>query len=240
MADPIGPKFFQAIVEMSYGGATVESKGMVSERGVTRMHIPEGLPKEFKLEHPVEVKVDFLICKGLIMKQTIEYGVFYEVQFLDLQDSQRSYIKQRIENDGVNPGWQRKFPRIPVAGLNEADLPLPNLCMVRFVGQEVFVNVMNFTLGGIRIETMGDSLAELRVGARIQFDLMTTTGEVLRNMSGEVRNISLNENALKQGKTVTRSFGLKLVDLDQNNERRYRHLIRDYCLAIQKRLNEKA
>lgn len=238
MVDPKSPKFFQAEVQMEFEGATIEARGMVSERGVTRMFLTSGLPPEFKFERPVSVKIDFLSCKGLLIRQTIEHGAFYEIQFLDLKDAQRDYIRQRMETDGISPGWQRKFPRIPVTAMNDPNLPVPNLCMVRFAGQEVFLNVMNFTLGGLRIETMGDALSGLRVGAHIQFDLMTTTGELLHNMTAEVRNISMNEQMGKEGKIVTRSFGLRLVDLDPVIERRYKSLIKDYCLALQKKLNE--
>jgi hypothetical protein len=239
MADPANPKFFQANVEMECNGARCEARGMISERGVTRIYLSNGPPKEFRFDMPINVKVDFLNCQGILMKQIVEHGIFYEVQFLNLKEAQLDYIRQRVESDGINPGWQRKFPRISVVGMNETDLPVPNLCMVRFVGQEVFVNVMNFTLGGLRIETMGDALGELRVGARIQFDLMTTMGDVLRNMPGEVRNISFNEQNTKEGKVITRSFGIKLLDVDPVNEKRYKGMIKDYCLALQKKLNEK-
>jgi hypothetical protein len=111
--------------------------------------------------------------------------------------------------------------------------------MVRFVGQEHFVNVMNFTLGGLRIETMGDTLAELRVGAHLSFDLITTNGEVFANLSAEVRNIAVHERENPDGtKSSTRSFGLRFKEMDPVNDRKYRNLIREYCLILQKRFSQ--
>ena len=110
--------------------------------------------------------------------------------------------------------------------------------MVRFVGQEIFVNVLNFTLGGIRIETIGDHLGEIRVGAVLSFDLLTSTGEIMANLTAEVRNIAAHESNEDGSRRVSRSFGLRFTNMDPVNERKYRTLIRDYCLVLQKRLLE--
>lgn len=236
MADPVGAKFFQANVELENKGVKIEARGLVSERGVTRLFFTKELPPEFQGgQQPVKVKIDFLNCRGVLLKQIVASGTYYEVEFVALKDAERDYLRQRLAHEGISPGWQRQFPRIPVGGMGESDLPVPHLAVVHFVGQEIFVSVRNFTVGGIRVETMGDDLGELRVGSRIILDLMNTTGELLNGITAEVKNISVDDRKTPEGRKFTRSFGLKLVDLDPVRERRYREWIRDYCLTLKKK-----
>jgi hypothetical protein len=239
--DPIQPKFVSASFEIEHEGNTLELTGLVSVAGITKIHVHSGLAPEWKslLGSTVTVRLGGIYFKGTFLHQQVEHGTFYEVKFEELDDTIRKYLEQRIETEGVSPGWKRKYPRIPVKGYDDPDLPVPNLCMVRFVGQEIFVNVMNFTLGGIRIETLGDSLGELRVGSLLHFDLITSSSEILSNLSGEVRNIAVHDRNLPEGRSVTRSFGIKFVEMDPVNEKKYRNLIRTYCELLKKKLNEK-
>jgi hypothetical protein len=117
----------------------------------------------------------------------------------------------------------------------DPNLPVPSICMVHFLGKEVFVNVVNFTLGGLRFETTADELKELRVGSTVQFDLGTSTGGVMPNLTGEIRNVAEQE---LQGGLKTRAFGLRIINWDPVNERKYKELIKDYCLAMQKNFTE--
>lgn len=237
--DPIYPKFFQTSFDIEHGGEILSLRGLVSTTGVTKIFLTAGLPPYWKniLGTTVNVRLEKFELKGVLLQQLVEHGTFFEIKFRELSDPMRSYIEQRLQADGISPGWKRQFPRIPVKGMDDPELPMPNVCMVRFVGQEIFVNVMNFTLGGIRIETLGDSLGELRVGSVLHFDLITTTGEIMANLSAEVRNIAVHDHKNADGPALTRSFGLRFVNLDPVNERKYRQLIRDYCTVLQKRLN---
>lgn len=239
--DPNQPKFIAAGFVIEQGGNTLELKGLVSPTGITKIHLQTGLPPQWKaqLGQTVNVRFDTLTIPGTFLHQQIEHGVIYEIKFTDLDEHHRKYIEQRIEAEGVAPGWKRKYPRIPVKGYDDPELPVPNLCMVRFVGQEIFVNVMNFTIGGLRIETLGDNLAELRVGSVLHFDLITSTSDIFANLSGEVRNIAVHDSNSPEGiRTVTRSFGLRFIDMDPVNEKKYRNLIRNYCEILKKRLTE--
>ncbi|MGZ3706983.1 MAG: PilZ domain-containing protein [Bdellovibrionota bacterium] len=236
--DPIQPKFFQTAFDIECDGATLNLRGLVSPAGITKIYLTSGLPDFWKLRigNDVNVRLGTAEIPGVLLQQYVEHGTFYEIKFRELSLPVLGYLEQRMKAEGVSPGWQRKYPRIPVKGFEDPELPVPNLCMVRFVGQEIFVNVMNFTLGGLRIETLGDSLGELRVGAVLHFDLITSTGDILANLSGEVRNIAVHDHRTPEGSSLTRSFGMRFVDMDPVNERKYRTLIRDYCMILQKRL----
>ena len=235
--DPIHPKFFQSAFDIEYSGQVLNMRGLISTSGITKIFLTE-LPASWKaaVGEAVTVRLDKIDIGGVLLLQHVEHGTFYEIKFRALPEPVLAYLEQRIKTDGIPPGWQRKYPRIPVKGYEDPELPVPNLCMVRFVGQEVFVNVMNFTLGGVRIETLGDNLGEIHVGAILHFDLITTPGEILANLCGEVRNIAVHDYRANDGTTrLTRSFGLRFIDMDPVNERKYRSLIRDYCIILQKR-----
>lgn len=238
--DPIYPKFFQTSFAIEFHGNTLNLRGLVSPTGVTKIFLSNGLPDFWKkaIGETVTVHLEKMKLKGVLLQQYVEHGTFYEIKFRDLAEPLQAYLEHRLLNEGVSPGWKRKFPRIPVKGYEDPELPVPNLCMVRFVGQELFVNVMNFTLGGLRIETLGDALAEIRVGSQLHFDLITSTGEILANLSAEVRNIAVHDHPGAEGPSLTRSFGLKFLEMDPVNERKYRTLIRDYCIILQKRLTK--
>lgn len=238
--DPNQPKFVSTALALEHEGDVLEVKGLVSPTGVTKIYLPKELPPHWKaaIGSRVNVRLDGLVLAGVFLQQQVEHGVIYEVKFTNLEEPILLYLDQRIKSEGISPGWKRKYPRIPVKGYDDPELPVPNLCMVRFVGQEIFVNVENFTLGGIRIETLGDSLAEIRVGATLHFDLITSTSEIFANLSGEVRNIAVHDHETPEGRTFTRSFGMRFVNMDPVNDRKYRQLIRTYCEVLKKRFTE--
>ncbi len=239
--DPNQPKFVASSFMMEHDGNTLELKGLISPAGITKIHLSSDLPPPWRaaLGKKVSVRFDSVVLPGTFLHQQIEHGVFYEIKFSDLDEHLLKYLEQRIRADGISPGWKRKYPRIPVKGYDDPELPVPNLCMVRFVGQEIFVNVMNFTIGGLRIETLGDNLAELRVGSVLHFDLITSTSDIFADRSGEVRNIAVHDSNTPEGRSLTRSFGIRFIDMDPVNEKKYRNLIRAYCEVLKKRLTEK-
>lgn len=236
--DPVNAKFYHSEIEIEFAGETLQLRGLVSEQGVTKIFLNRGLPESWRsaFGHELKIKVERLELTGVLLQQFVEHGSFFEIRFRNLTEPDRQVIRQRIQSEGISPGWRRAFPRIPVYPGLDTSLPVANLCMVRFVGQEVFVNVLNFTLGGIRIETMGDNLSELRVGSLISFDLITSEGEILANLNAEVRSLATHDNQRETGPTITRSFGLQFKAMDPVNEKKYRRLIRDYCLAIKQQV----
>jgi hypothetical protein len=234
--DPVKAKFYQASFEIETGGQTLALKGLVSEHGVTKIYLAS-VPAfwEAQVGHNVKLYLDQMVISAVLLRQFVEHGSFFELRFRELHEAHRNYIRQRVLAEGISPGWHRQFPRIPVNEAVDPNLPVPSICMVHFLGKEVFVNVVNFTLGGLRFETTADELKELRVGSTVQFDLGTSTGGVMPNLTGEIRNVAEQE---LQGGLKTRAFGLRIINWDPVNERKYKELIKDYCLAMQKNFTE--
>ena len=238
--DPVKAKFYLASFELRCEKNSLVLRGLVSPTGITKVHFPTRVDSiwEALIGSKVEVILDGFLAVGYLVRQSVEHGSFHEIRFKDPPDDLKNYILQKTISEGVDPGWQRKFPRIPIMDGDENDLPIPNLCVVRFIGQEIFVNVMNFTLGGIRIRTLTNVLSELRVGSMVHFDLIASNGTVMPNICGEVKNIALHQSEEVGNNTITRSFGLEFKDLDPVNERRYKALIKEYCLVLQKKLSQ--
>lgn len=233
--DPIKAKFYHASIEIEKDGYSLSVKGLVSPSGATKIHFPTSADPFWltQVGQVVQVQIDGFWLKAVLLQQFIEHGSFYELRFKDLIQPLRDYFWQRISSEGISPGWQRKFPRIPVGNNLDPDLPIPNLCIVRFVGKEIFVNVVNFTLGGIRVQTLTDVLAEVRVGTVLHFDLMASNGLLMPDLSAEIKNLSAHEG---ENGAVTRSFGLEFREMDPVNEKKYKDLIKEYCLVLQKKL----
>jgi hypothetical protein len=89
----------------------------------------------------------------------------------------------------------------------------------------------------LRVETVGDDLQSVRVGALLHFDLVASNGTVMPGLEAEVRNMAVHEHEKDGRITCTRSFGLRFAEMSQSNRERYFGLIREYCLALQKKLN---
>lgn len=236
--DPVKAKFFQAKFEIESHGSTLELRGLVSDSGITKIFAGTSLPDFWRniIGKAVTVKLDTLVLPGILIQQFTDQGSFLEIRFRGVDQNMKNFLRARMATEGIAPGWQREFPRIAIGSPHDPDLPVPNLCMVRFEGEEIFANVLNFTVGGLRIETTATNLGALRVGAVIQFDLLTSNGEILANLSAEIRNFSDHEHT---GQSATRSFGLRFVNWNSENQRKYRQLIKDYCLLLQKKLGEK-
>ncbi len=234
--DPIKAKFYQASFKIRSGNEAMDLKGLVSEWGVTKIPVPSILPDFWRKQvgKSITMEMDGVVLSAVLLQQYVENGTFFEIRFRELTENHRNYIRQRVSLEGISPGWERKFPRIPVPHFNDPDLPVPSLCVVRFVGEEVFVTVKNFTLGGLRIETLGNELTELKVGSVLYFDLVTSHGLTMTNLSAEVKNVHTKE----QSETTIRSFGLKLVNMGAENKQKYYDLIKDYCVVLRKRFTE--
>lgn len=232
--DPIKPKFFQCDFDLFFLSENIKFRGLVSEQGITKVYIPKDLPAVWQdaVGQAVCARIDGIDFPAVLMQQFIEHGTYFEVRFRNLDENQKKFLRQRISTEGISPSWQRQFPRIPVQKSEDPDLPVPNLCIVRFAGQELFVKVIDFTIGGLRIETIGHHLREVRPGAILHFDIATNTGVVLAGLTGEVRNVADHTHP---DKTVSRSLGIKLVELDPTNKRKYKELIRDYCLVMKQK-----
>ena len=228
-------KFFPADFTLEFEGSAIPLRGLLSESGITRVVPVAGLPNNWKNAYgkPCKVSLDKLQVEGVLIQHFDSGGACSLIHFTNLDDSQRSWIQRLVVSGGVFPGWQRKLPRISVE-TKDSELPMPSLCTVRFAGSEIYVEVLNFTLTGLRIKAVGSQMAEARVGMRIQMDLITNRGGTITNFSVEIMNISVHDWVGGEQDSPLRYFGLKITDMSAEGKKTYKELIRDYCLAVKK------
>lgn len=220
----------------------MEVEAYVSEGGATRLFMEEQIPFFLTeaLGQPVEAVVLGMEIPAVLVLEGLKNGTFFGLKFLEMDAETKSFLASEIGGRGEVPPWVRRSPRIPVSP-NEVDYPVPNLGVIRTLGKEHFVNVVNFSPEGVRFETYGDSLSHLKVGSQIGFDLVSNRGEVLSGFHGVIQNLfsSLGEGELAE-KGTRRAFGVKFSDVPEATESRYRDLIRDYCLVFKKKAESKS
>ncbi len=234
-------KFLRTKLKLTFDGLAMDVDGFVTDSGATRLFMEENIPFYLvdALGKEVTVKVCGVECSAILVLETLRNGAFYGIKFVSVSDHARRHLQEEIEQKGEVPPWTRKYPRILVDE-SQTDLPVPNLGVVTADrGKQEFVNVVNFSLEGIRFETYGETLSEMRVGNQFSFDLMTNRGETLKGFRGEVLNLFEGGKVSLQGVPVRRAMGVKFLSVSPESEKRYMELIRDYCLAFKKKFDPK-
>ncbi|HEY8278338.1 MAG TPA: PilZ domain-containing protein [Bdellovibrionota bacterium] len=239
MSETNKAKFLSTGFQLESEGHTFDLKGLASDSGITKVQVVSRPPPHIDevFGKKVTVHLGRLSLKATIVRHYAESGSFFEIRFEDVQESQKAFLRQLTESEGVHPGWARKYPRIPVKDSGETGLPVVNLCLMRFLGHEYFVPVVNFSLGGVRIEIEGeDVLKEVRVGKVVHFDLLTNSGDVLPSFTGEVRNITVKETLENGTKVVSKSFGISFQPIKGTLRDRFYELIRGFCQELIKQI----
>jgi len=232
------PKFFQSDFQLEFKDISLGLNGLVSASGITRIFLPEMMQDvlEGVVGEHVRVRLDGKETEAVLSQQLVADGAFYELRFRSAPEALARYIEGRAKIDGASPGWERKFPRIPVVEGKDDGLPRPNLCMLRFGGQEHIANIRDFTLGGLRVEAPAAQLSSLRAGSLLELDLVTTAGDLILNISCEVRYIAIQERPGEGELAPMRAVGLRFIEMETAADRKYKSLIQEYCVALRKRL----
>lgn len=234
-------KFLRTKLKITYDGLAMDIDGFVTDSGATRLFMEESIPFYLvdALGKEITVKVAGIECRAILVLETLRNGAFYGIKFVEIAESDRASLKNEIDMKGEVPPWTRKYPRIQVDEA-QTDLPVPNLgVIVGSNGKEDFVNVVNFSLEGIRFETYGELLSGFRVGHQFNFDLITNRGEFLKGFRAEVLNLFESGKVSAPGAPVRRAIGVKFLSVPAESEKKYIELIRDYCLAFKKKFDPK-
>lgn len=234
-------KFLLTTFQLTYEGMAFDLKGLASEVGITKIQVLSRPPPHIEevLGKTALVQLGSLAIKAVLVKHFADASSFYEVRFLSMHDAQKAFLLDLLETDGVAPGWMRKHPRIPVKQSEETGLPTVTSCMMRFLGREEFVRVVNFSVGGVRIQVDGtDAWKDARVGMTVHFDLLTNSGEVMPNFSGEIRNISLIESNESGEIKASQTIGISFTNMDGKLKHRLYDVIRIFCQEVLKRIRD--
>jgi hypothetical protein len=237
MAETNKAKFLSTTFQLKHGEMSFELKGLASEVGITKIHVVSRPPPHVEevLEKPAVVQLGSLSLKAVLVKNFAEGGSIYEVRFAGMHDTQKAFLRNLLATQGVHPGWVRKHPRIPVKESETTGLPTVNACVLRFMGQEHFLPVINFSIGGVRVQLdQSEAWKEARVGMTLHFDLLTNDGEVLPRFSGEIRNISMLEPAESGDIHPVKTLGIGFSSMDGKLRNKFYEVIRHFCREAMK------
>ncbi len=211
-------------------GKIVQTEALVYENGAKRVFSDSDHPENIndyigKLVH-VELK-DYLI-QGIFTKEITQEGIFYNIRFLSPPETVRSFIREGIRKKGVPTPWIRKLPRIPI-NRQENKMPAPLIAVVNYNGQSFFLNIINFTVGGLLLESSALDMQTVSVGAVIEFDLLINHGEQIGGLTAQVMHIS--EDFHEPDHEAVRLYGVKFFPMNLLNQTKYNKVIKDYCEA---------
>ncbi len=228
-------KFLHARLKLKFGEHSEMVDGQLSEVGATRVFLQHQIPTEFRaaIGQVLTVMYNGRSFNGVLIQQTSDHEKYYDVRFLHLLEEEREFLRKDIDTYGVEPGWSRKFPRIELPPLHD-EYFMPTLCSLRYDGEEYFLTILNFTLGGIRVETIAGAIPKIKIGQYVRFDLLLSNGELLRDFDAEVRNMANQSRKDDDELHPVQSLGLRITKCSKTVDKKYKTMIRDYCVYLKK------
>ncbi len=155
-------------------------------------------------------------------------GTIFSLRFLNPTNLLLRQIEKDVATTGIPSPWMRGLPRLATTAKH---LPVPVLAVVQLGAATLYMNVKNFTLGGLQLEYSGNEVRELTVGSRLDFDLVTNGGEKLHDISGIITHVTAEYNN-GHGDTGKFQFGMKFIPMGAVSEMRYRAMIRAHCEGL--------
>lgn len=178
----------------------------------------------------IDVLVDGIELSASFVREQSGGTVFYGLKFFDLSQPQKKSLDSLLKEKGARAPARRKFPRLEVVSLTD-DLAIPIYCLYDYKGENYFLTIVDFTIGGLMVEALKtDAPPNLRVGSEFVFEIFVSDGNHLRGVKGEVVRI-IEEVPVGQ-KEVYNRYGVRLAKMSKNNDERFRNLILEYCLVL--------
>ena len=211
-------------------GQEFQVQALVSIYGAKNVFDEEDIPDEAKACLGIEIQV---IYKGIpircrFVRESNPAGSFYSLRFIQPSNLLLKQIEKDISVSGIPSPWIRGLPRL---NAEIKHLPVPVLAVVSFGSNTFYMQVKNFTLGGILLEYNGRDLDALGVGLKLVFDLITNGGDKFPEISGIVKHLSVEKGdaMLDNGRY---QIGIRFLEFRPATELRYRELIREHCLGL--------
>lgn len=216
-------------ISLFFGGKEFRIQALVSAYGVKYAFDDSELPQEARdyIGYEVQMTYKNIPARCRIIRETNAVGTVYNLRFVKPSKVLLKQIERDIRDSGLPSPWLRALPRLNT----DSTLPAPALAVLYYRGETHFLNVKNFTLGGVLFEFVGGSLPGAEMGTTFNFDLVTNHGEKIADLAGVVTHFSVEIN--EDDGSLSRSFyGLKFLPMDVLNENKYRSLIRDHVMQI--------
>ncbi|MGZ3693748.1 MAG: hypothetical protein ACXWQO_06080 [Bdellovibrionota bacterium] len=217
-------------ISLFFGGKEYRMQALVSVYGVKYAFDEVELPEEARnyLGYEVQMTYKGVPARCRIIGETNSVGKIYNLRFVNPSQLLVRQIERDIRDSGLPSPWLRFLPRLTT---ELKDLPSPALAVLYHGGETHYLNVKNFTLGGLLLEQVGIGIHGVGTGTRFDFDLVTNQGDKFEEISGVVTRVSVEVNE-NDGSASRNLFGLKFLPMGVINETKYRQLIRDHCTLL--------
>ncbi len=219
-------------------GKEFRVQALVSTFGAKYVFDDGDLPEEartcFGLEIPASYKGIPMRCR--FVRETNRAGSIYGLRFINPSNLLLRQIEKDIAVSGLPSPWMRGLPRLSTTAKH---LPVPVLATVNYNNGAFYLNVRNFTLGGLLLDYVGSDFADLKIGAVMELDLVTNGGEKLSEIAVKVTHISAEVNETT-GDANRFQFGVKFVSMSVGSEAKYRTMIREHCQGLKSELAPEA
>ena len=113
--------------------------------------------------------------------------------------------------------------------MNFNSMPGPALALITHKNRSHRLDIKNFTLGGLMVETSDEEITDLPLGTVLEVELITNHGERISGMPAMIRHISLE---LVTAQITKVSWGLKFMPMKLETDGRYRDLIAAHCRVL--------
>lgn len=206
----------------------IRTESLVYEYGVKQVFTEASAPDDIDdfLGKIIHVEFDDLVVQSIITKEISFQGISYNLKFSHPPERIRKYIRLEIKKRGIPTPWQRKYVRLSTAGASEK-APVPAMASLRFDGEVFFLNVINFTLGGLLLEANAMECAPIKIGEKLNLDIMVNQGDSIPGVTVQAMHIC--EDFKLPDLLPIRLIGVQFESFTTQARNKYNKLIKDYC-----------
>ncbi|MGZ3649842.1 MAG: PilZ domain-containing protein [Bdellovibrionota bacterium] len=221
-------------ISIFLAGTEVRVQALVSTYGAKYVFDEEDLPEEARAAMGLEVQASY---KGIpvrcrFVRETNPAGTIFSLRFLGPSSLLVRQIEKDVATAGLPSPWMRGLPRLATSAKH---LPVPVLAVVNVASATFYMNVKNFTVGGLLLEYSGADMEALQIGTRLEFDLVTNGGDKLPDIVAVITHVSSEPND-QNADSARYQFGLKFLEMTGATEMRYRGMIREHCVGLREEL----
>jgi hypothetical protein len=214
-------------ISLFFAGREFRVQALVSNYGVKYVYDEQDLPDEARATLGVDVQMSYkgipALCR--LIRESNAAGSIYSLRFVNPSKALLKEIDKDVKASGLPSPWMRGLPRLSTE-VGKLPLPVPVLAILSYNNGTHYLNIRNFTLGGLLLEYLGNDLGALGVGAMMEFDLVTSGGDKMTGMEGVITHTATE---FSDGSGSSVYFGVKFLPFSSLNEMRYRGLIREHC-----------
>lgn len=211
-------------------GKEFRVQALISTYGAKYVFEEDEIPPELLARLGDEILIHYknIPVKTRAVKETTAFGTIYNFRFINPSRTLIKQVERDLNESGLPSPWMRGLPRLSTETKN---LPIPALVILYYKSQTYFLNINNFTLGGLQVEFVGPDLKDVVYGSKFELDLVTNFGDKIADLNAVVTHVTVEINYDGNGadKYV---YGLKLVNMPSLSAVKFRGLIRDHCLGL--------